>query len=98
MARTAKHPLSEASAEPARPPKAKKAAGDEVSDQASETNQTFETAATSTTGHADSDAAALLELLRKTIGSSVDANQVREIVDARMYKSNEPRVILASTF
>jgi hypothetical protein len=61
---------------------AKEAAGDELSDQATEANQTFETAATSTNEHANSDAAALLELLRKTIGSSVDANQVREIVDA----------------
>jgi cobaltochelatase CobS len=61
---------------------AKEAAGDEVPDQVVEANQTFETASTSTNGHANSDAAALLELLRKTIGSSVDANQVREIVDA----------------
>jgi hypothetical protein len=61
---------------------AKEAAGEEVSEQSVEANQTFETASTSTNGHANSDAAALLELLRKTIGSSVDANQVREIVDA----------------
>ena len=61
---------------------AKEAAGDEVPDQAVEANQTFETASNGTNGHANSDAAALLELLRKTIGSSVDANQVREIVDA----------------
>ena len=62
---------------------AKEAAGDEVSDQVVvEANQTFETASNGTNGHANSDAAALLELLRKTIGSSVDANQVREIVDA----------------
>jgi hypothetical protein len=33
-------------------------------------------------GHANGDAAALLDLLRRTIGSSVDANQVREIVEA----------------
>ncbi len=61
---------------------AKEAAGDEVLNQAVEANQTFETASTTTDGHANSDAAALLKLLRKTIGSSVDANQVREIVDA----------------
>jgi len=61
---------------------AKEAAGDEVPDQVVEANQTFETAANATNGHANSDAAALLELLRKTIGSSVDVNQVREIVDA----------------
>ncbi len=60
---------------------AKDAAGDEVSDQAVEAKQTFETASTSTNGRVNSDAAAPLELLRKTIGSSVDANQVREIVD-----------------
>jgi hypothetical protein len=60
---------------------AKEAARDEVSDQVVEGNQTFETAANGTNGHANSDAAALLELLRKTIGSSVDANQVREIVE-----------------
>lgn len=61
---------------------AKEAAGDEVPDQVVEANQTFETTSNGTNGHANSDAAALLELLRKTIGSSVDANQVREIVDA----------------
>ena len=61
---------------------AKEAAGDEVPDQVVEANQTFETASNGTNGHANSDATALLELLRKTIGSSVDANQVREIVDA----------------
>ena len=61
---------------------AKEAAGGEVPDQVVEANQTFETASNGTNGHANSDATALLELLRKTIGSSVDANQVREIVDA----------------
>lgn len=61
---------------------AKEAAGDEVPDQVVEANQTFETTSNGTNGHANSDATALLELLRKTIGSSVDANQVREIVDA----------------
>jgi len=61
---------------------AKEAAGDEVPDQVVEANQTFETASNGTNGHANSDATALLELLRKTIGSSVDAKQVREIVDA----------------
>jgi hypothetical protein len=55
---------------------------DEVSDQAAGANQTFETGTTGANGQANGDAAALLELLRKTIGSSVDANQVREIVDA----------------
>jgi hypothetical protein len=61
---------------------AKNAAGDEVQDHAAESNQTFETAAACANGHANGDATALLELLRRTIGSSVDANQVREIVDA----------------
>jgi hypothetical protein len=69
---------------------AKEAAGHEVSDQAVEANQTFETVSN---GHANSDAAALLELLRKTIGSSVDANQVREIVNAtiRKRRARSPR-------
>src|SRR5712691_7364681 len=61
---------------------AKDAAGEEVSDQAFETNETIQTAASSGNGHANGDATALLEMLRKAIGSSVDANQVREIVDA----------------
>ncbi len=61
---------------------AKQAAGDDPPEQSAEANQTIETAATCTNGHANGDAAALLDLLRKTIGSSVDANQVREIVDA----------------
>jgi cobaltochelatase CobS len=61
---------------------AKDAAGDEASDQAFETNETMQTAASSGNGHASGDATALLEMLRKVIGSSVDANQVREIVDA----------------
>jgi cobaltochelatase CobS len=60
---------------------AKDAAGGETSDQAFETNETIQTAANSGNGHANGDAAALLEMLRKVIGSSVDANQVREIVD-----------------
>jgi cobaltochelatase CobS len=61
---------------------AKQAAGDEPPEQSSQANQTIETAPTCANGHTNGDAAALLELLRKTIGSSVDANQVREIVDA----------------
>jgi AAA domain (dynein-related subfamily) len=60
---------------------AKEAAGDEGPEQACQANQTFETAPCGN-GQANGDAAALLELLRKTIGSSVDANQVRDIVDA----------------
>jgi hypothetical protein len=65
---------------------AKKAAGEEGEDDAGGAKQTFETTAATNghavNGHANGDAAALLDLLRKTIGSSVDANQVREIVDA----------------
>jgi hypothetical protein len=53
---------------------AKQAAGDESPEPASQVNQTIETAPTCANGHANGDAAALLELLRKTIGSSVDAN------------------------
>src|SRR5712671_3257940 len=52
---------------------AKDAAGEEVSDQAFETNETIQTAASSGNGHANGDATALLEMLRKAIGSSVDA-------------------------
>jgi hypothetical protein len=61
---------------------AKEAAGDDAPDQTSEPNQTFETVVNGANGHANGDAAALLDLLRRTIGSSVDANQVREIVEA----------------
>jgi hypothetical protein len=61
---------------------AKNAAGEEVEDHTAEVIQTIETAAAGTNGHANGDAAALLDLLRRTIGSSVDADQVREIVDA----------------
>jgi cobaltochelatase CobS len=61
---------------------AKDAAGDEASDEIFETNETIKTAPSSENGHANGDAAALLEMLRKVIGSSVDANQVREIVNA----------------
>ncbi len=61
---------------------ARQAAGDEPAEEAAHTNQTIETASSCANGHASSDAAALLDLLRKTIGSSVDANQVREFVDA----------------
>ena len=61
---------------------AKKAAGEEVEGDTAEAIQTFETAAGCTAEHANGDGAALLELLRRTIGSSIDANQVREIVDA----------------
>ena len=57
---------------------AKEAAGEECPEQAFETIET----ATAANGQANGDAAALLELLRKTIGSSVDAKQVRDIVDA----------------
>jgi hypothetical protein len=66
---------------------AKKAASEEGEDDSAGANQTIETTAIptngyATNGHADGDAAALLDLLRRTIGSSVDAHQVREIVDA----------------
>jgi hypothetical protein len=61
---------------------AKEAAGDDAPDQTSEPNQTFETVVNGANGHANGDAAALLDLLRRTIGASVDANQVREIVEA----------------
>src|SRR6266567_8305418 len=61
---------------------AKDAAGDESPISNFDTNETIKTAAHSGNGHANGDAAALLEMLRKLIGSSVDANQVREIVDA----------------
>lgn len=60
---------------------ARQAAGDDAPEEGSQANQTIETAATCANGHANGDAAALLELLRKTIGSSVDANQVRDIVE-----------------
>jgi len=60
---------------------AKESAGDEASDRAFETNETNQTV-NSCNGHANSDAAALLEMLRRAVGSSVDASQVREIVDA----------------
>jgi hypothetical protein len=59
-----------------------KEAADEEPQDVSAANQTFETVVGSTNGHGNGDAAALLDLLRRTIGSSVDANQVREIVDA----------------
>jgi len=61
---------------------AKDAAGDELSDQGCAANETIKTTAHSGNGHVNGDAAALLEMLRKVIGSSVDANQVREIVDS----------------
>ncbi len=61
---------------------AKDAAGDEASDDTFETNETIKTVASSSNCRASGDAAALLEMLRKVIGSSVDANQVREIVHA----------------
>ncbi len=61
---------------------AKEAAGDDAFDQSAAAKQTIETAPNDANGHANGDAAALLDLLRKTIGSSVDANQVRDIVDA----------------
>ena len=57
---------------------AKEAAGEDCPEQAFETIET----ATAANGQANGDAAALLEMLRKTIGASVDAKQVREIVDA----------------
>ena len=57
---------------------AKEAAGEDCPEQAFETIET----ATAANGQAHGDAAALLELLRKTIGASVDAKQVRDIVDA----------------
>ena len=57
---------------------AKEAAGEDCPEQAFETIET----ATAANGQANGDAAALLELLRKTIGASVDAKQVRDIVDA----------------
>ncbi|MGH6671824.1 MAG: hypothetical protein ACRECV_07600 [Xanthobacteraceae bacterium] len=60
---------------------AKQAAGDEAPEETSQANQTIETATTCVNGHANGDAAALLDLLRKTIGSNVDANQVRDIVE-----------------
>src|SRR6266853_89437 len=61
---------------------AKDAAGDEASEDGFVPNETIKTVASSSNGHANGDAAALLEMLRKVIGSSVDASQVREIVDA----------------
>jgi hypothetical protein len=61
---------------------AREAAGDGTLEQAAEANQTFETAAASAKDQINGDAAALLELLRKTIGSSTDAKQIREFVDA----------------
>ncbi len=61
---------------------AKEAAGDHLPQETAETNRTFETAPSCSNGQANGDAAALLDLLRRTIGSSVDANQVRGIVDA----------------
>jgi hypothetical protein len=60
---------------------AKNAAGGEE-DHTAEAIKTIETAAVvCPNGHASGDADALLDLLRRTIGSSVDANQAREIVD-----------------
>jgi hypothetical protein len=61
---------------------AKNAAGEEMEDRTPDAFKTIETVAACSNGHANGDAAALLDLLRRTIGSSVDANQVREIVDA----------------
>jgi hypothetical protein len=65
---------------------AKEAAGDEPEPEF-ETNRTPEASAGN--GHASSDAAALLEMLRKTIGASVDADQVRQIVDATIQEKAE---------
>jgi len=68
---------------------AKEAAGEESSDRDFQTNETIETAANGSNGHANGEAAALLEMLRKAIGASVDAKQVREIVDATITEKAE---------
>jgi cobaltochelatase CobS len=57
---------------------AKEAAGEEAAEQSFETNETIKT----DTGGGNGDATALLEMLRKAIGASVDAEQVRHIVNA----------------
>ncbi len=67
---------------------AKESAGDEAFDRAFETNETNQTA-NSCNGHANGDAAALLEMLRRAVGSSVDASQIREIVDATIKEKAE---------
>jgi cobaltochelatase CobS len=67
---------------------AKEAAGEEAADQSFETSETIKTAANSG-NEANGDATALLEMLRKAIGASVDAHQVREIVDATIKDKTE---------
>jgi hypothetical protein len=68
---------------------AREAAGQEDTEPAFETNETIEMAACEANGHANSDATALLEMLRRAVGASVDAKQVREIVDATINEKAE---------
>jgi cobaltochelatase CobS len=66
---------------------AKEAAGEGPADF--ETTETIKTAVAGGNGEANGDATALLEMLRKAIGASVDAHQVREIVDATIKDKTE---------
>src|SRR5712672_3538241 len=63
---------------------AKEAAGEEAAEQTFETSE-----ASCGSGEANGEATALLEMLRKAIGASVDAQQVREIVDATIKDKTE---------